>query len=73
MELVDGRVFVGKQEYVALSVDTDDLDIYLVYVRQSTDGNLEVVEGIDRLVVRRADIRFIAVLTDQPTPTNSQH
>lgn len=70
MELVDGRVFLGKQEYLALSVDTDDLDIYLVDVRQSTDGNLEVIEGIDGLLVRRADIRFIAVLTDQPATTN---
>ncbi len=71
IELVDGRVFLGKQQYVALSVDTDDLDVYLVDVRQATDGSLEVIDGVEGLLVRRAEIRFIAVLNDPTAPTNN--
>jgi hypothetical protein len=68
IELVDGRVFVGKQESVALSVDTDDLNLYLIDVRQPNGEILEPIEGVDGLLVQRADIRLIAVLHDPPSP-----
>ncbi len=68
IELLDGRVFLGKQENIALSVDTDDLDMYLIETHQVTNGTFEAIQGVEGMLVRRADIRFIAVLNDPPTP-----
>jgi hypothetical protein len=66
LELADGRVLVGQQKYLATSVDTDDLDLYLVNVRQPDNGKLEAIAGVDGVLVQRKDIRLIAVLKDRP-------
>jgi hypothetical protein len=61
VEMSDGRVFVGQPKYVASSVDTDALDLYLVDVRQSDGTNLTPIPGIEGLLIARSDVNLIAV------------
>ena len=57
----DGRAFVGQPKYVASSVDTDSLDLYLIDVRQSDGTSLTRIAGIDGLLIARSDVNLIAV------------
>lgn len=61
VEMADGRVFVGQPKYVASSVDTDALDLYLVDPRQSDGTKLTPIPGIDGLLIARSDVNLIAV------------
>lgn len=61
VEMSDGRVFVGQPKYVASSVDTDALDLYLIDVRQSNGTVLTPIPGIDGLLIARSDVNLIAV------------
>ena len=61
VEMSDGKVFVGQPKYVASSVDTDALDLYLIDVRQSDGTSLTQIPGIDGLLIARSDVNLIAV------------
>ena len=61
VEMADSRVFVGQPKYVASSVDTDSLDLYLTDVRQSDGTNLAQIPGIDGILISRSDVSLIAV------------
>lgn len=58
VEMNDGRTFIGLMRWAATSVDTDDLDLYLVQPREVVKGVIEHIDG-HGILLRRADTRMI--------------
>jgi hypothetical protein len=57
----DGTVVMGKPRYVARSVVTDDLDVYIIEPHLVTGATTEVMGGVDGLLLSRSEITRIAV------------
>jgi Family of unknown function (DUF6338) len=58
VETADGRTFIGLMRWAARSVDTDDLDVYLVTPSEVVNDEKKPIGG-HGILIRRADIRMI--------------
>jgi hypothetical protein len=68
----DGRIFFGWAQRVALSTETDDLDVYLDRASVvAATGEEVVVPGLKGVLIARSEIHQIALLDGraQPAPT----
>jgi hypothetical protein len=62
IETTDERVFTGRSLYAARSVDTDDLDLYLVDPRVVKGHEEEDLPGVEGILLTRGQIAYVAVL-----------
>jgi hypothetical protein len=60
-------VYAGRPLYAAQSVDTDDLDLYLVDPRLVVNGRYVELPGVDGVLVARSQIAVITVFSPPPT------
>jgi hypothetical protein len=68
VKLTDATVYVGKPVSAARSVDTDDLDLYIIEPRiLAADGGYVQLRGVDGVLLPRSQIVAIAVFGRKPT------
>jgi hypothetical protein len=64
VKLTDKTVYSGRPPYAARSVDTDDLDLYLLNPAiLSADGAYVALPGVEGVLVPRSQISAIAVFS----------
>lgn len=64
LKLIDTTVYSGKPAYVARSVDTDDLDLFLLNPAiLSADGAYIALPGVEGVLIPRSQISAISVFS----------
>jgi hypothetical protein len=67
VELLNKKVVSGRSLYAGRSVDTDDLDLYLVEPRLVDGNNYIDMPGVEGMLINRSQIASITVLGATPT------
>lgn len=71
VELKDGRRFKGWPKYVARSVDTDDVDLFMADPAVVVGDAYIALDSVEGILLKRSDITMITALKGVPRPAAS--
>lgn len=71
VELKDGRRFKGWPKYVARSVDTDDVDLFIADPAVVVGDTYIALDSVEGILLKRSDITMITALKGVPRPAAS--